>query len=185
LQIVLERSNVNQKCKTTQNTSNYKSPARWGEQSKRLSEASCKIFFIIEGDLREDLGIQYNSLISSLLNAELRKNTHVIRTMDIKETVTIIKHLSQKCDGSLPTGIPTTITKKRKRDADPDLVFMRQLMCIPTMSENVAKKILEKFSSINELQKALNNKAEFPKIMLDTKNSLGKKRIETLCRYLL
>ena len=160
------------------------SPARWGEQSKRSSEASCKIFFIIEGDLREDLGIQYNSLISSLLNAELRKNTHVIRTMDIKETVTIIKHLSQKCDGSLPTGIPTTITKKRKRDADPDLVFMRQLMCIPTISENVAKKLLERFSSINELQKALNKKAEFPKIMLDTKNSLGKKRIETLCKYL-
>ena len=58
-------------------------------------------------------------------------------------------------------------------------------MCIPTISENVAKKLLEKFSSIKELQKALNNKAEFPKIMLDPKNSLGKKRIETLCKYLL
>ena len=157
---------------------------RWGEQSKRLSESGCKVFFIIEGDLRGALGIHYNSLISCLLNAELRKNTHVIRSFSIKETVTIIKHLSQKCEGALPTGVPTVITK-RKRDADPDLVFKRQLMCIPTMSENVAKKLLDTFGCLNELQKALSNKEDFPKIMLDQKNSIGKKRIETLCKYLL
>ena len=171
--------------KSSQDFANSIKNGRWGEQSKRLSEASCKVFFIIEGNLREDWGIQYNSLISSLLNAELRTNTHVIRTFCVEESATIIKHLSQKCDGSLPTGVPTVITKKRKRDADPNLVFMRQLMCIPTISENVAKKLLEKFSSINELQKALNNKAEFPKIMLNPKTSLGKTRINTLRKYLL
>ena len=158
---------------------------RWGEQSKRLSEAGCKIFFLVEGDLRADLGIPYNSLISSLLNAELRKNTHVIRTWDTKESVAIIKHLSQKCDGCLPTGVPTNLTKKRKRDADPELVYLRQLMCIPTMSENVARKLIQNFTTLKKLQEALANKVDFPKVMLDSKTSLGKKRIETLCKYLL
>ena len=160
---------------------------RWGEQSKRLSDAGCKIFFLIEGDLRADLGIPYNSLISSLLNAELRKNTHVIRTWDTKESVAIIKSLSQKCDGHLPcvpTGIPTILTK-RKRDADPELVYLRQLMTIPTISENVAKKLIQNFTTLKKLQEALANKADFPKIMLDSKNSIGNKRIETLCKYLL
>ena len=157
---------------------------RWGEQSKRLSEAGCKIFFLIEGDLRGDLGIPYNALISSLLNAELRSNTHVLRTMDVVESARFIKHLSQKCDGGLPTGVPTLLTK-RKRDADPDLVFIRQLMCIPTISEHISKKLLEQFGSLGKLQIALNNKASFPQIKLYGKTNLGKKRIDTLCKYLL
>ena len=132
-----------------------------------------------------DFGIPYNSLVSSLLNAELRKNTHVIRTWDTRESVAILKHLSQKCEGGLPTGTTTIITAKRKRDAEPSLVFQRQLRCIPSMSENVTKKLIENFATIKELQEALANKAEFPKIMIDSKNSLGKTRIDTLCKYLL
>ena len=158
---------------------------RWGDQSRRLSEAGCKIFFVVEGDLKADLGIPYNALIACLLNAELRSNTHVIRTMDVMETACYIKHLSQKCEGRLPTGVKTTLTGKRKRDADPVLVFVRQMMCVPTISEKIANKLHEEFGGLGRLQEALRNKAEFPKIMLDRRSSLGKKRIETLCKYLL
>ena len=147
-----------------------------------MDETSCKIFFFIEGDMR-NTAMPYNALISAILNAELRKNTHVIRTMDENETGCFIRHLSQKCEGSLPTGIETKITKKRKRDANPDIVFTRQLMCIPSISENVAKKLFEKFASIPKLQAALKNKKTFPKIELDAKHNLGKARIELLCKY--
>jgi ERCC4-type nuclease len=170
--------------KTSQDLANSIKTGRWGEQSRRLDDASCKIFFIIEGDLR-DTGMPDNSLISSLLNAELRKNTHVIRTMDVNETAHFIKHLCQKCEGALPTGVATTITTKRKRDAEPDLVFKRQLMCIPSMSENVANKLREQFGTITRLQEGLKNKAKFPKVVLDSKQNLGKKRIEILCKYML
>jgi len=127
----------------------------------------------------------YNALISAILNAELRKNTHVIRTMDVNETACFIRHLTQKCEGSLPTGIQTTITKKRKRDANPDVVIVRQLMCIPSISEHIANKLVEQFGSIPKLQAALKNKKHFPKIELDQKHNLGKARIELLCKYLM
>ena len=125
---------------------------RWADQCKRLNDAGCKIFFIIEGDLKET-ALPYNALISALLNAELRKNTHVIRTVDVKESAAFVKHLTQKCEGTLPAGIATNITEKRKRDADPDLVFIRQLMCIPTISKNIATKLKEQFGTITHTYK--------------------------------
>jgi len=170
--------------KTSQDLANSIKIGRWGEQSKRLYESNCKIFYIIEGDLR-DTTMPYNALVSAILNAEMRAHTHVIRTMDVDETATYIRHLYQKCEGSLSTGIPTIITKKRKRDANKDIVFARQLMCIPSISENVAKKLYEQFGNITKLQEALQSKAKFPKVALDEKHNIGKKRIEILCTYLL
>jgi len=170
--------------KTSHDLANSIKIGRWGEQSKRLYESNCKIFYIIEGDLR-DTAMPYNALVSATLNAEMRNNTHVIRTMDVDETATYIRHLYQKCEGALPTGIHTIITKKRKRDANKDMVFTRQLMCIPSISENVAKKLYEQFGNITKLQEALQSKAKFPKISLDEKHDIGKKRIEILCKYLL
>jgi ERCC4-type nuclease len=169
--------------KTTQDLANSIKHGRWGEQSKRLYDSNCKIFFIIEGDLR-DTNMPYNALVSAVLNAELRNNTHVVRTIDVNETACFIRHLCQSCEGALPTGISTNITKKRKRDADPDVVMLRQLMCIPSISENVAKKLKDYFGSIKKLQEALKNKA-FPKITLDDKHNIGKKRIDILCKYLM
>ena len=77
------------------------------------------------------------------------------------------------------------ITKKRKRDANKDIVFARQLMCIPSISENVAQKLYEKFGNITKLQESLQNKSKFPKVALDDKHNLGKKRIDLLCKYML
>jgi len=47
---------------------------------------------MFEEYLRGDFGIAYNSLIGSLLNAELtiRNNTHVIRSVNVNETATYI-----------------------------------------------------------------------------------------------
>ena len=174
--------------KTTQDLGNSIKLGRWSEQSARLNDAGCKIFFLIEGDLRNDaIRMPYNALLSAILYAEMRKNTHVIRTIDVNESACVIRHLCQKCEHPIgvPSGIHTTMTKKRKRDSDPRLVFMRQLICIPTISENVAKKLHEKFGNLTQLQEALRDKINFPKIVLDDKRALGKKRIETLCKYLL
>ena len=175
--------------KTVHDLANSIRLRRWSEQSARLSDAGCRVFFIIEGNLRdESLGVPYNALLSAILNAELRKNTHVIRTMDVKETASCVKHLVQKCEnpGAVPTGVsPNASLTKRKRDAQPDLVFMRQLMCIPTISENVSRKLRDEFGNLPTLQQALRDKHKFPKISLDPKHTLGKARIDTLSKYLL
>ena len=63
---------------------------RWGEQTKRLYDSICKIFYIIEGDLR-DTTMPYNALVSATLNGEMRTNTHVIRSISVNETATYIK----------------------------------------------------------------------------------------------
>ena len=161
---------------------------RWSEQSARLSQVGCESFYIIEGDLRYVIGVPYEAMMSALLNAELRPKTHVIRSVDVIETATVVQYLVRKGENpvSIPTGIaPNASLTKRKRDADPDLVFMRQLMCIPTISENIAKHLKLEFGKLTSLQNALRNKETFPNISLDEKHTLGKKRIETLCNYLL
>ena len=157
------------------------------------------------------LGVPYSALWSALLNAELRRGAHVIRLADTTETASVVRLLVQKGCASppLPSGIaPPTALTKRKRDAEPKLVFMRQLMCIPTVeggivrsfqirvsrgefknrppevSENVARKLHEKFGTMTALQDALRQK-KFPKIELDGRSSIGKARREKLATYLL
>ena len=148
------------------------------------------IFFIIEGDLREcdGAGIPYNGLWSACLNTELRQASHLIRTWDVNESAAVVRLLFQKGGSppAIPSGVaPATALTKRKRDADAGLVFMRQLQCIPTVSENVARKLHDQFGTMAQLQKALLDKKKFPRIQLDNKRSLGKARVETLSAYLL
>ena len=133
-------------------------------------------------------GIPYNSLWSACLNTELRKASHMIRTWDVNESAAVVRLLFQK--GGAPPAIPSGVTPgttltKRKRDADPSLVFMRQLQCIPTVSETVARKLHERFGTLTQLQKALLDKKTFPRIELGNNRGLGKVRIEKLATYLL
>ena len=161
---------------------------RWAEQCARLYQHYSCIYFLVEGDLAEgQLGVPYTALWSALLNAEMRKTSHVIRTANVNETASVIRLLVQKgCTApALSSGMaPAKALTKRKRDASPSLVFMRQLMCVPSASEVVARKLLEKFGTLPALQAALREK-EFPKIELSARHSLGKARRQTLAAYLL
>ena len=161
---------------------------RWAEQVSRLHQAYTCIFFLVEGDLREcDLGLPYNALWSAIINASLRRNAHLIRTADVNETASVVRLLVQKgcTTPPPPSGIaPPAVLTKRKRDAQPELVFMRQLMCIPSVSETVSRKLYEKFGALPALQEALRQK-KFPKITLDEHRSIGKARREKLAAYLL
>ncbi len=115
---------------------------RWSEQCARLHEHYQTIFYLIEGDLAEGgLGVPFAALWSALLNAELRRGSHVIRTSCPVETASVVRLLVQKGNASppVPSGIaPATALTKRKRDAQPGLVFMRQLMCIPMVTGAIA-----------------------------------------------
>ena len=73
---------------------------------------------------------------------------------------------------------------KRKRDSDRETCFLRQLMCIPSISEKIARKLLEEFGTLPALQRAAADIGNFPKVRLDERTCLGKARVEKLALYL-
>ena len=119
-----------------------------------------RIFFIIEGDLRSPQ-FPYDSLLGAVVNAELRPRSHVLRSLDLDETAAIVIALCKKagCTLGIPTGLapPIIPTSKRKRDSDVKTVFVRQLMCIPSISENTAKALIDHFGTLTALLEALSD----------------------------
>ena len=176
--------------KTTQDLSNSIVSGRWTDQVSRLHAGGFKhIFFVIEGDLRDDRhGLPYETLLSTVLNAELRPNSHVIRSADVGETALIVEHLAKKCahEPGIPSGnAPARHLTKRKKDAEPRIVFLRMLMTIPSISEHVSTKLVDHFGSLPPLQRALEQQKTFPQIRLHDKTALGQARIQKLARHLL
>ena len=125
----------------------------------------------------------YKSMLGAVVNCELRDSTLLFRTWDINETAHLLSHLVHKMQAlhAPPSGFATS---KRKRDSDPNVVWTRQLMCIPTISEKIARKLLNEFGSLPQLQDALRSD-EFPSIRLDERTCLGKARRDKLAKYLL
>ena len=95
----------------------------------------------------------------------------------------VIKQLGEKLAGGLP-GIPSGLQPKSKRERDSETVWKRQLMCIPSISERIARLLLEHFGDLRELQDALEDLKSFPRIRLDERTCIGKARLKMLARYL-
>ena len=161
---------------------------RWTDQTARLHQSNyARIFFLIEGDLRAPQ-FPYASLLGAVVNASLRPRSIVLRSIDTDETAAILISLCTKA-GSPPPGVPLGLAPpivplgKRKRDAEVATVWKRQLMCVPSVSEKVASALLKHFGSLPALVAALNDLGEFPRVRLDDRSRLGKKRIELLAKY--
>ena len=174
--------------KQASDLANSLSSGRLFEQTARLHEANYqRIFWFIEGDLRGHT-ISPESLWGACISMSLRCKSYFIRTLDVEETAFVVKQLVRKCN-ALPPGIPDGVQMprpmtKRKRDADKTLVCLRQLMCIPSASECVAKKLQEHFDTLPDLQKALLDIDTFPLIRLNERSCIGKTRLQKLKEYL-
>ena len=174
--------------KTAVDLANSIKTGRWADQTSRLHQSYARIFFLIEGDLRSPQ-FPYHSLLGAVINAELRPRSHVLRCIDLDETAAIVIALCKK-GGSSPPGVPNGLTPpivplgKRKRDAEAATVWKRQLMCIPSVSEKIATALLEHFRTLPTLVAALNDDPKaFPRVRLDERSCIGKKRIELLVKY--
>ena len=144
------------------------------------------MIFIVEGDLRST-SLNYDSLLGACINAELRKDSLVIRSMDIHETVAIIRHLVAKGGnepGMPPAALTPPVLNKRERDGERRTCWLRQLMCIPSVSERIATRLLEEYGSLPAIQRALDEPKTFKRIRLDDKTCLGTTRIAKLAHYL-
>ena len=62
---------------------------------------------------------------------------------------------------------------------------MRMLMCVPSVSELVAKALLKHFGTLPNLQGALVDLSTFPRIQLNERSCIGAKRLKILRAYLV
>jgi len=159
---------------------------RWRDQLHRLHQIGCHIIFLVEGDLRTTT-LNYDSLMGACINAELRKGSCVIRTMDLHETAAVVRHLVAK--GESEPGLPSSSltapgVAKRERYSERRTCWVRQLMCVPSVSERIAQKLLDEYGSLPSIQRALQTPKSFKRVRLDDRSCLGKVRIKKLALYL-
>ena len=166
---------------------------RWKEQTSRLFSCGKKLVIIIEGDLR-DAETMYKNVLGAYLNMNLR-GVHTLRTWDAYETFDVLASLVDKLQHRTPGAplacvngglqIPKVRGKTSKRARDADSVEVRQLMCIPSISESIARKLLQRFGTMSHLRVALSDLASFPVVQLNGKTNLGTARLRHLTRHLL
>ena len=158
---------------------------RWREQTSRMFATGHRVIFCIEGDLRW-LGM-HESMLGAIVNSSLRSSC-CFRTWDTEETACIVLHLMKKLQNGPPPGISTGGLRppqsKRQRAAEAEHVFVRQLMCVPSVSERIAVRLVQHFGDLESLQAALRD-GSFPRIQIGDKTFLGKARIATLAKHLV
>ena len=161
---------------------------RWREQSSRLFAAGQRVFFVVEGDLRWHDGGMYDAMFGAQLNANLR-DSRCFRTMDVEETARLVRHLAQKLERFPAHTVSATGLRpprtKRQREAEPENVFARQLMCVPSISERIAMCLVHHFGDLESLQAALRDVKTFPRVEIGGGKCVGKARVAKLRTHLV
>ena len=164
---------------------------RYFEQRARLLSAEgMRVVFIIEGDMRQST--MHSHMLSAMVGVERNDRTQIYRTWDTQETFDLIGVLVGKLQrpppsaDAIPSGItpPETMPSKRKRQSSPTTAYKRMLMCIPSISETIAGRLVNEFGTITNLQRTLANEKPFRQIALP-RGKLGKVRVSLLKQYLL
>ena len=131
----------------------------------------------------------YEPMLGAMVNASLRSSC-CFRSMDIEETACLVLHLAKKLQ-TFPQlvvsagGLRPPHQSKRQRVSEADNVFARQLMCVPSVSERIAVRLVDHFGNLEALQDALRDAQTFPKVQIGDKTFLGKARIAKLAKHLL
>ena len=159
------------------------------QRSRLLNEKGFRAVFVIEGDMRKLK--MHAHMLSAMAGVERSDRAQIYRTWDIRETFDLIGVLIGKLEAPPPAAIPSGIappkmtTSKRKRESSPSTAVKRMLMCIPSVSENIAGRLVEEFGTLSSLQRALDNETPFRQIALPGGKRLGKVRLKHLKQYLL
>ena len=166
---------------------------RWKDQLARLAQSNRKVILIIEGELPAPDNSMYKCCMGAWVRTELQR-AHVFRTTSLSETFDVLCTLihcleTPKCRGVTGGGtedLPLPkLASKRKRDGEPANVQIRMLMCIPSISERVARKLIEHFGSVDTLRESLRTSSKLPRLQLDDKHKIGPTRWQHLRRHLL
>ena len=157
-----------------------------------------KIYYLIEGDIL-DFEIKYGdkdikSLYGAMINSLVRDNLKIIRTIDINESIKYIETMFEKlnkqpslfindesCEEKLENKDYCSAIKIKKKDnITSHVCFISQLCQIQGVSINIAKKILEHYSSMYSLCLSYKDleKSDAIKLLIDIEidTNTGKKR---------
>lgn len=142
--------NDNVKCiverKTLNDLSSSIIDGRYKEQKCRLLSSGYKVIYIIEGLSKNNYGVKHNTLLSALLNTQLRDNIVVIRSKDINETANILVLLKEKLNGyehQSNLNYSNEIYIKKSKNLTKEVVYKNQLSCIPGISIKIATEIIK------------------------------------------
>lgn len=130
---------------------------RYKEQKCRLLSSGIKVVYILEGMTKNKFGVKFSTLLSAMLNMQFRDNISVIRTKDIEETANILIMLKDKfsqitfSDETRQITYESGVNVSKKQNMTKDTVFIKQLSCIPGVSDKIAKDITQVFPSMKEL----------------------------------
>ena len=170
--------------KTAADLANSIRTGRWLEQKDRLVSSGHKVFYVFEGDFRSRAELPYAALVGAFVNTTLRDGVQVLRTVDIVETKYLLVQLAKKSQ-SVATLPHRGLASKRKKDCDVDVIWVRQLATIPTISEHIATALLKQFVTMGNLREALRDPKNFPVVHLSRGTTLGRARIDKLAAVLL
>ena len=137
------------------------------------------------------LGLLQCSQLSAMAGVERSDRAQIYRTRDTRETLHFVGVLIGKFEAPPPDAIPSGIvapkmtTSKRKRESSLSIAFKSMLIYIPSVSENIAGRLVEEFETLSSLQRALANETPFRQIPLPGGKRLGKARLKHLKQYLL
>ena len=145
----------------------------------RLYQTGLVVVFIIEGNL-QTVNFPFESLLGAVVSAELREGTHVFRTWNMNETARLLKHLESKMQAASYAPVDALATSKRRKDNIVENIWIRQIACIPTFSETIARALLIHFGSMCDLRDALRSD-RFPEVQINASGTvLGRARLKKL-----
>ena len=145
---------------------------RYKEQKCRLLASGKHIIYLIEGMSKNKFGVKYSTLLSAMLNIQLRDDITVIRTKNIDETSQILIMLKEKISSmntkTRQISYDSLVHLSKKGNLTKDTVYINQLSCIPNVSEKIAKDICKQFPTLKELilrYESLNSEDERNKLL--------------------
>jgi ERCC4-type nuclease len=157
---------------------------RWEEQKERIksNRGTAIVVYVIEG--KPSVEPWY---VSCILGSQIRDGICVINTADVAGTLFVIRKMWEKIgNGDWTTSTESkqfgTRRMKKSENNTPAEIWKSQLACIPRLSLEMAKKIIEVYPTLVDFQN--NATAEsLESLQITPKRKLGpvlaKKLIET------
>ena len=138
---------------------------RFHEQGFRLAQSGIRYAYLLEGTYPKKPRIHPNALRGLIFNAQIRDKVQFLRTANLSDTAKLCTelckrfHSTKKGTGlSAPVAAHTaSVLGKRDRMEDSSTILVRQLMCIPKVSEPIARLLVENFGTREGIRHAANS----------------------------
>lgn len=160
------------------------SDGRWREQKARLAASGAIVVYLIEGSLYNQ-NKPPETLSSAIWNTMLRDKMWVLQTRGLEDTALHLLSLQKKIGRDIKgnSGVKSLLSKRKRKEEN---VFLLMLMSIPSVSERIATKLTEHFSTMKELQEQLRtNPKQLRTIQVTAKRKIGPAVINSLVTHLL